>query len=341
VKQYLGIDVSLEACSLCVVDGEGRIVREGKVASEPEAILAWLKAAQIAPERVGLEAGPLSHWLHAGLTDAGLAVTLLETRHVKAALSAMAIKTDRNDARGIAQLLRLGWFKPVHAKALLAQEGRALLTARKLLVDKARDLESSIRGLLRNFGLKIRHIGKAGFASRVRALVAGQAMLELITAPLLQARDALRRELAALHRAVMRLARGCPICHRLMTAPGVGAVVALTFKSTIDDPARFGRSRSIGPYLGLVPRRYQSGETDHVGSITRIGDVMLRTALYEAATTILRMPRRSALRAWALRLAERAGVRKARVALARKLGIVLHRMWAGDSAFRWEVTGTA
>jgi transposase len=120
----------------------------------------------------------------------------------------------------------------------------------------------------------------------------------------------------------------------------VGAVVALTFKSTIDDPARFGRSRSIGPYLGLVPRRYQSGETDHGGSITRIGDVMLRTALYEAATTILRMPRRSALRAWALRLAERAGVRKARVALARKLGVVLHRMWASGSAFRWEAAVT-
>jgi transposase len=178
VKHYLGIDVSLEACSLCLVDGEGRIVREGKVASEPEAILVWLKTAKIAPERVGLEAGPLSHWLHAGLTDAGLAVTLLETRHVKAALSAMAIKTDRNDARGIAQLLRLGWFKPVHAKALLAQEGRALLTARKLLVDKVRDLESSLRGLLRNFGLKIRHVGKAGFAGRIRALVAGQAMLD-------------------------------------------------------------------------------------------------------------------------------------------------------------------
>jgi transposase len=249
-------------------------------------------------------------------------VTLLETRHVKAALSAMAIKTDRNDARGIAQLLRLGWFKPVHAKALLTQEGRALLTARKLLVDKARDLESSIRGLLRNFGLKVRHIGKAGFAGRVRALVAGQAMLELITAPLLQAREALRRELAALHRAVMRLARGCPICQRLMTAPGVGAVVALTFKSTIDDPTRFAHARDIGPYLGLVPRRHQSGETDYVGSITRTGDVMLRTTLYEAATTILRMPRHSALRVWALRLAERAGVRKARVALARKLGMM-------------------
>jgi transposase len=138
----------------------------------------------------------------------------------------------------------------------------------------------------------------------------------------------------------MRLARGCPVCRQLMTAPGVG-VVALTFKSTIDDPTRFAHSRDIGPYLGLVPRRYQSGETDYAGSITRTGDVMLRTALYEAATTILRMPRRSALRAWALRLAERAGMRKARVALARKLGIVLPRMWAGDSAFRWEVTGTA
>jgi transposase len=126
-----------------------------------------------------------------------------------------------------------------------------------------------------------------------------------------------------------------------MTVPGVSVVVALTFKSTIDDPTRFARSRDIGPYLGLVQRRYQSGETDYVGSITRIGNVMLRTALYEASITILRMSCRSALRAWALRLAERAGVRKARVALARKLGIVLHRMWAGDSAFRWEVTGTA
>jgi transposase len=341
VKHYLGIDVSLEACSLCLVDGEGRIVREGKVASEPEAILVWLKTAKIAPERVGLEAGPLSHWLHAGLTDADLEVTLLETRHVKAALSAMAIKTDRNDARGIAQLLRLGWFKPVHAKALLAQEGRALLTARKLLVDKVRDLESSLRGLLRNFGLKVRRIGKAGFAGRIRTLVAGQATLELITAPLLEARDALRRELAELHRAVMRLARECSTCRRLMTAPGVGAIVALTFKSTIDDPARFARSRDVGPYLGLVPRRYQSGETDYAGSITRIGDAMLRTALYEAATTILRMPHRSALRAWARQLAERAGVRKARVALARKLGIVLHRMWASGTVFRWKVAATA
>jgi transposase len=267
-------------------------------------------------------------------------VILLETRHVKAALSAMAIKTDRNDARGIARLLRLGWFKPVHAKALLAQEGRALPTARKLLVDKIRGLESSIRGLLRNFGLKVRHIGKAGLAGRIQVLVAGQAMLELITAPLLEARAALRRELAVLHRAVMRLARGCPICRRLMTAPGVGVVVALTFKSTIDDPARFAHSRDIGPYLGPVPRRHQSGETDYVGSITRIGDTMLRTALYEAATTILRMPRRSALRAWARRLAERAGVRKARVALARRLGIVLHRMWASGSLFRWEVAAT-
>jgi transposase len=163
-------------------------------------------------------------------------------------------------------------------------------------VDKMRDLESSLRGLLRNFGLKIRHIGKAGFAGRIRALVAGQAMLELITAPLLEARDALRHELAVLHRAVMRLARGCPVCRQLMTAPGVGVVMALTFKSTIDDPTRFAHSRDIGPYLGLVPRRYQSGETDYVGSITRTGDVMLRTALDEAATTILRMPRRSALR---------------------------------------------
>jgi transposase len=163
-------------------------------------------------------------------------------------------------------------------------------------VDKRRDVGSSLRGLLRTFGLKIRPIGKAGFAGRIRALVAGQAMLEPITAPLLEARDALRRELAVRHRAVMRLARGGPVRRQPITAPGVGVVVAVTFKSTIDDPTRFAPSRDLGPCLGRVPRRYQPGETDYGGSITRTGDVMLRTALHEAATTIPRMPRRSARR---------------------------------------------
>jgi transposase len=164
-----GIDVSLEQSSVCVVDATGKIVREAKVASEPEALVRFFRELGIAGSRIGLEAGPLSQWLHAGLAEAGFDAVLLETRHVKAALSAMVVKTDRKDARGIAQLLRMGWFRPVHAKSPAAQEIRALLVARKLL-----DVELSIRGILRGFGLKMGEVSKARFVPRVRELVAGQ-----------------------------------------------------------------------------------------------------------------------------------------------------------------------
>lgn len=151
---YAGIDVSLEASSVCVVDTSGKIVKEAKVSSEPEALIAWLKALPFVLARIGLEAGPLSQWLYAGLKEAGFAVELLETRHVRDAFKAMPVKTDRKDARGIAQLMRLGWFRPVHCKSVPAQETRALLTARKLVQAKLYDIEMSLRGILRGFGLK-------------------------------------------------------------------------------------------------------------------------------------------------------------------------------------------
>jgi transposase len=154
MEHYAAIDVSLEWSSVCVVDATGEIVREAKVPSEPDALVAFFAATGFRFTRIGLEAGPLSQWLHAGLIAAGLPAILIETRHVKAALNAMTVKTDRNDARGMAQLMRMGWFRPVHVKTLQAQEIRALLTARKLLVAKLHDVESSIRGILRGFGLK-------------------------------------------------------------------------------------------------------------------------------------------------------------------------------------------
>jgi transposase len=205
MRYFAGIDVSLEESSVCVVDAEGRLVREAKVPSEPEALVAFLDSLGLVFERIGLEAGPLSQWLHAGLGRAGLPVVLIETRHVKAALSAMTMKTDKHDARGIAQLMRLGWFRPVHVKTLLAQELRALLTARKLLVEKLRDVDNSLRGILRGFGLKVGRVGKAGFAGRIRELVAGQAMLEAVAAPTLQVHEALRQQHAILHRQLLRL----------------------------------------------------------------------------------------------------------------------------------------
>ncbi len=333
---YAGLDVSLELTSVCVVDVQGRVVRESKVASEPEALIRFLADQDLEIVRVGFEAGPLSQWLHAGLVAVGFETVLLETRHVKAALSAMTVKTDRRDARGIAQLLRLGWYRPVHAKSASAQEVRSLLTARKLLQGKLLDLESGIRGLLRGFGLKVGPISRGRFEARILELVSGQAVLETVIGSMLAARAALQTEFARLHRSLLTLVRADPICRRMMSVPGVGAVVAMTFRSGVDDPMRFRRSRDVGPHFGLTPRKYQSGELDVTGSISKVGDRMVRTALYEAASVMLtRSVRMSALKSWAMAVAKRRGAKKARVALARKLGVVLHRMWIDGTEFRW------
>jgi transposase len=319
---FAAIDVSLEVSSVCVVDATGRIVREAKVASEPEALAKFFGELGFAIVRIGLEAGPLSQWLHRGLVAAGLPAILIETRHVKAALSAMRVKTDRNDARGMAQLMRMGWFQPVHAKAPLAQEVRALLTARKQLQAKLQDIESSIRGILRGFGLKVGTISKAGFEARACELAAGHPMLERIIGAMLKARAGVRAEYGVLHRELLKLVRANEICRRLMTVPGVGAVVAMTFTSAIDDPHRFARSKAVGAHFGLTPRKYQSGEIDRTGRISKAGDAMVRTALYEAANVMLtRAVRFSALKAWGMKVAARQGARKAKVALARKLAM--------------------
>src|SRR5215203_2994438 len=313
MEYYAGIDVSLERSSVCVVDATGKIIREGKVASEPEALAGFFAGLGLAVTRIGLEAGPLSQWLHAGLSEAGFEAVLLETRHVKAALSAMIVKTDRKDARGIAQLLRMGWYRPVHCKSPPAQEVRALLVGRKLLQGKLTDVELGIRGLLRGFGLKLGEVSKGRFAARVRELVAGQPMLERVVEPMLRAREVLRAEYQVLHRAVLAIVREDAVCRRLMTVPGVGALVAVTFTSAIDDPARFGRSRAVGAHFGLTPKRYQSGETDVTGGISKVGDAMVRTALYEAANVMLtRTTRVSALKRWAMEVARRRGMRRAK-----------------------------
>ena len=342
MEHYAGLDVSLELTSVCVVDARGSIVREAKVASEPEVLIGFLRALELPIARVALEAGPLSQWLYAGLTGAGFDAVLLETRHVKAALSAMTVKTDRRDARGIAQLLRLGWYRPVHAKSVSAQEVRSLLTARKLIQAKLLDVESGIRGLLRGFGLKVGPISRGRFDMRIRELVDGHDVLETVIGSMLAVRAALQDEFARLHRELLALVRADPICRQLMSVPGVGAIVAITFKSGVDDPTRFRRSRDVGAHFGLTPRKYQSGELDVTGSITKVGDRMVRTALYEAASVMLtRTVRISPLKSWALGVAKRRGTNKARVALARKLGVILHRMWVDGTDFRWSNEETA
>jgi len=342
MEYYAGIDVSLEESSVCIVDATGKVVREVKVASEPEGLIRYFNELDLPVSRIGLEAGPLSQWLHAGLVASGRNAVLLETRHVKAALSAMTVKTDRKDARGIAQLLRMGWYRPVHAKSVPCKDSRALLVGRKLLQGKLLDVELSIRGILRGYGLKVGEVSRGRFEMRIQELIAGHVTLETVIGAMLAARMALWNEFTKLHREMLKIARADKICRRLMSTPGVGALVALTYRSAVDDPSRFGKSRTVGAYFGLTPKKYQSGETDRDGGVSKAGDTMVRTALFEAAHIMLtRAIRFSSLKRWALDVAQRRGMKRAKVALARKLGVVLHRMWVDAAEFRWSKAAAA
>lgn len=332
---FVGIDVSPESSAVCAVDGHGKVLKEAKVASEPGALDRWITSVSGDIEAVGLEAGPLSQWLHRALTEARQPVVLMETRQVKAAVKAAPVKTDRRDAAGLARLLQMGWFRPVHCKSLSAQEIRVLLGARRSVQKAAIDMEMSIRGMLRNFGLRLGRVGKVSFESRVRELIDGNALIQVSMEIMLRARVALRTELARLDRLARDIAREDPVCRLMMTMPGIGAVVALTVQSAIDDPARFRRSKDIGPWVGLTPCRYQSGETDIIGGITKAGDVAMRSALYQAAKVVMHRSKRPTwLRAWADRVARRRGSKRAAIALARRMGVILHRMWVDNREFQ-------
>jgi transposase len=343
MDHYAGIDVSLELSSVCIVDASGTIVREGKVASEPQALIAWLRSAGVKLVRVGLEAGPLSQWLYAAMKAAGLPVELLETRHVRDAFRAMAVKTDRKDARGIAQLMRLGWFRPVHCKSMAAQEIRAMLTARKLVQSKLHDVEMSVRGILRGFGLKVGKVTPSQFAGRVNELVSGHPSLKEVVTALLSVRAVLLREFNGFERRVRQSARAEERARLLTTTPGVGAVVALTFVAAIDDPARFKSSKMVGAHFGMTPKKYQSGQTDVSGRISKVGDPTVRSVLFEAAHVVLTkaIAGCSNLKSWAMRLAKRVGMKKAKVALARRLAVILHRMLVDATAYDDRLVGQA
>src|SRR5690349_14666901 len=335
MEHFAGLDVSVNETSVCIVDDGGRIVREVKVASEPDALAAVLKGDVYHFKRIGLEAGPLSQWLYSALAEAGLPVICVETRHMRAVLKAQINKTDRNDARGMAQMMRVGLYRPVHVKTLRSQKLRMLLTHRKLLQSKAIAIENDLRGTLRNFGLKVGMAGTARFEARVQELVENIPDLAVLVEPLLIVRRALREQIVILHRRLLTIVRDDEVCRRLMTTPGVGPVVALTYRATVDVPARFRKSKSVGAVFGLTCSRYQSGERDRPGAISRCGDEMMRTMLYEAAQSMLRSTRWSWLKAWAMQIAKRRGMKRAIVALARRLAIIMHRIWVDGTEFRW------
>jgi transposase len=342
MDHFAGLDVSVKETSICIVDDTGRIVREVKVASEPDALLPILKNDAYRFKRIGLEAGPLSQWLFSALAEAGLPAICVETRHMRAVLQAQINKTDRNDARGIAQMMRAGLYRPVHVKTLRSQKLRMLLTHRKLLQSKAIAIENDLRGTLRNFGLKVGMVGTVKFEARIKELVQKLPDLADLVEPLLIVRGVLRQQLGILHRRLLAIVRDDAVCRRLMTVPGVGPVVALTYRATVDVPARFHNSKAVGAVFGLTPSKYQSGEINRTGAISKCGDEMMRVMLYEAAQAMLtRTNKWSWLKAWAMKIARHRGMKKAIVALARRLAVIMHRIWIDGSEFRWSREGAA
>jgi transposase len=334
---YAALDVSLRSTHVCVINDLGEIATEGKVDSEAADIVAFLDELQIEIAKVGLEAGTLTQYLTYGLQFAGYEVICMEARQVKNALSAMRNKTDKNDARGIAQLLRSGWYREVHIKSMDSHHIRALLASRKAVLDKCVDLENEIRGLFKVFGIKLPpRLGHGAFDPKVRPMIEADRTLSESLLPVLDARLVLYRTFRELDNRTRKAAHADPVCQRLMTAPGVGFVTALTFKAAVDDPTRFKRSRTVAAHFGLTPRRFQSGELDLDGHISKCGDAAVRSTLYVAANAMMtRSSRWSPLKAWGMQLAKTRGHRRAVIAVARKLAVILHRMWIDDTQFRW------
>ena len=336
MNYFTGIDVSLRFVSICVVDEAGVVRYEEKVAGEVDVIVASLRRFSGEIKQVGFEAGALTQYLTYGLRAAGFEVICLEARQVAATLAAMRNKTDRNDARGLAQILRSGWYRQVHVKSLESHQLRALLTSRKAILTKCIDLENELRGLLKIFGVRLApRVGHGSFDATARSAITADPLLVRALVPLLDARTVLYKTYLKLDNAVKAVVRTDPICQRLMTVPGVGPVTSLTFKVGVDDPSRFRSSRTVAAHFGLTPRRYQSGETDNPGRISKAGDADVRCALYTAAHALMtRSDAWSTLKAWGLRLAKIRGHRRAVVAVARKLAVILHRMWIDGTAFQ-------
>ncbi len=341
VSEYVGLDVSKEETSFCVKDAAGAVLARGTAPSDPAALFEALKAHCQCPERIVLETGTMSAWLARGLARLGLPAQVIDARQAHAVMRLQHHKTDAGDAELLAEIARTGFCRKVAVSSEAAQEMRVLLKARAHLVRQHRASQNTLRGLLASLGLRFAK-GKSRLEARVNAALEDRPDLRPAIAPLLSATASLKREIARLDKAVLERARTDERTRLLMSAPGVGAVTALAFAATIDAPDRFARSRAVGAYLGLTPRRFQSGAMDYTGRISRHGDGLLRSLLYEAASVLLTRVRRAhPLKEWAHRIRKRTSFKKACVALARKLAVILHRMLITGEAFRWPQTEEA
>jgi transposase len=341
VTHFVGLDASKATTSICILDAGGEPVREGAVATEPSAIIQFLRGERRRYRRIGIEAISFAPWLYESLAAAGLPVICIDARHAHSILSARLNKTDKNDARRIAEIMRAGIYRAVHIKTRSSQEAKLLLSARTSLIAKRRDIDNMIRGGLLQFGLKIAPGRIYSFEERARALAPPTGALREVIDSLLASRATLAAQITRLEEQIDGLVAADPICGRLMTAPGVGPLTALAYRAAVDVPQRFAASRLVGVHLGLTPRTFKSGTVERRGRISKCGDQAVRTALYLAARSLLQpRVRPSYLKDWGLKVAAARGQRKGTVAVARRLAVILHRMWLNETDFQSDwITG--
>lgn len=335
MQYFGGLDVSVTETAICVVDGDGQVLLRTTAETGPAAIRAALAPFLRRLRRVGHEAGALSPWLQPQLLALGLPMVCLEATHVRSALKAQRNKTDAADALGIAHLVRTGWYKSAYIKSEACYRLRLLLTHRRNLKRKFLDLENAIRHSLKAFGIRLHKVGRASFDAAVRAAVAGDAFTAELMDSMLAARAALWREYLHLHQLVVTQVAQDELCRRFMAIPGVGPVTALAFRTAVEDPSRFKRSRDVAAYFGLTSRRWQSGTSiDIQGRISKAGDPDVRRSLFEAATVLLKRFRgQDKVKSWGLQIAKRSCHHKAAVAVARKLAVIMHAMWSDGTCY--------
>jgi transposase len=340
MKRYVGIDVAQKECALCIVDDAGTILFEGTCVTDPDEIIGMIASAVKDVEKIVHESGPLSIWLTRELVKRGAPVVCIDARAAHKVLSARVNKSDKSDAVGLAQLARTGWYGAVHVKSEASDQLRLMLSARERLISIRMDIEGQVRGLLKAYGIRLGPVNagysRKSFRDQVGTAIKGDQSLQIIFASLITVHETVCLESTAIDAKVQHLAKNNPLARRLTSIPGVGPIVSLSFIATIDDEARFRKATDVGAYLGLTPRRYQSGETDWSGRISKRGDGAMRKLLYEAANILIqRVSRFSPLKAWAMRLVARRGMKKAIVATARKLAVIMTRIWRDGTTFAW------
>lgn len=340
MTEYIGLDVSMKETAISIRRAGKRIWR-GKCASDPATIAELIRRRAPNAERVVFETGPLSVWFYHALRAEGLPAICVDARHAKAALDMAANKTDANDADGLAHLAEVGFFREVRVKGYDSMLSRTLVAARTKLMRTTLDVANQIRGVMKTFGLIVPCSMGGKFEANVRSLLADNVGLSQIVLPLLEAWRNLRLQAAKLGRQLLAEARRSQQCQLLMSIPGIGAITATAYLTAVEDPANFKRSRSVGAWLGLTTRRYQSGEVDYDGHISRRGDTHVRSLLYEAAVVILTRSRAdSDLRRWGTKLREKIGFKRSAVAVARKLAVIMHAMLRSGEVFNRATTPT-